>query len=86
MMDPFPKSQIYSHKMSVGKMNSPRESQILTNSALEIIKTPTTFPLTTRIVAANYLTEHLPVRQSPLIELEEKLGLQIQHRAEATEI
>jgi hypothetical protein len=62
-----------------------RESHILTNSALEIIKTPTTFPLTTRIAAANYLTEHLPVRQSPLIELEENLGLQIQHRAEATE-
>jgi hypothetical protein len=52
---------------------------------LEIIKTPTTFPLTTRIAVANYLTEHLPVRQSPLIELEEKLGLQIQHREEATE-
>lgn len=59
-----------------------RELYVLNELAKLIIQNPTDFQVGTAVAAAGFLSEHLPVRQPPLITLEEELGLKMQQRSE----
>lgn len=74
------KSSVVQKLFSTSRTN-PKEINVLTNCAKRIVEEPNDFPLGTRIAAANYLAEHIPVIQPPLLTFENDLGLQIQKRA-----
>jgi hypothetical protein len=59
-----------------------KDLNVITESAKLNITNPAEFQVGTAIAAAGFLSEHLPVRQAPLITLEEELGLKMQHRTE----